>query len=402
MKQVIGIVLAGGHGKRLYRLTDRETKPALIFGGKYRIIDMVMNNLVHSEIAMIKVLVQAHSQSLIQHVGKCWTSDPLRENFIDCVPAQMKVGGEWYRGTADAVYQNLDIIRDDDRFSDAAIFAGDQIFIMDVRQMYTFHQQKNSVFTIAAIPVPVTHDCSQFGVIRVNEEGRVMGFIEKSSAPPPEIPGKPGYALVSMGNYLARIPELAEALQEDAEDELSAHDFGKDVIPKLLEAGAPIFAYDFSTNSIPGVHSVYWEDVGTLPAYLRANIDLTGGNSKLDTDNPYWPLRTFSEHTPPAKVMCGGELCDALISGGCVIDGGRVTRSVLSHRAMILPGAELEEVVTFPNVVVGRNAKIRHTILHKKVRVPDGMMIGYDVTADRKRGFFVGDGVTIVTADMLK
>jgi len=398
MKNVIAVVLAGGMGRRLRELTAKEAKPALMFGGKYRIIDFSLNNLVNSEISVIKVLVQAHSQKLVEHISGFWVSDPLRGNFIDIVPPQMKTGGEWYQGTADAVFQNLDIICDGDKFSDVAIFSGDHVFNMDARQMYYFHNKVNSDFTISSIPMPITEDLSQFGIIKVENDGRICGFIEKSKDRYPEIPWLPGYAFISMGIYLAKTDKLIKALIDDSEDERSGHDFGKDVIPLMLERGYRMYAYDFRTNEIKGVKNVYWRDVGTIKSYFDTNIELTGRTSNLDLDNKNWPLRTFSDYTPPAKITGGGQLDNALLSGGCLIDGGMVKKSVLSYRVKVMAGATLERSVVFPNVEIGRGAKVRNAILHNKVKIPPGIEIGFSEVVDKGRGFYVEDGITVVTA----
>lgn len=395
MKDVIGIILAGGKGERLWPLTATRTKPAVPFGGKYRIIDFVMNNFVNSEIKIIKILTQVHSQSLQEHINRFWVSNPLMGQYIDIVPAQMKISKDWYKGTADAVYQNLDIIEQADHFSTVAIFAGDHIFKMDITQMYDFHKKKKSEFTISVVAFPTSEAKGNFGVIEINKNFKVVGFEEKPEHPK-EIPGRPGYCFVSMGNYLAERKSLRKILHQDAEMEGSSHDFGKDVIPLMLKKGGKIFSYDFSTNFVPGQEEVYWRDVGTLKAFWDANMDLKAVSPKLSLYSRSWPLRTFPDYTPPAKTILGGKLEDSLISGRCIISGGEVRGSVLSHNVLVEKGAEVIDSVLFADVAIHEGARVRNAIVDKGVVIPRGMSIGFSEEDDLNKGLTVVDGITVV------
>ena len=395
MKDVIGVIMAGGRGKRLWPLTEERTKPAVPFGGKYRIIDFVMNNFVNSEIGNIIILTQVRSQSLNEHISRFWTSNPLRGQYIDIVPAQMKISDEWYKGTADAVFQNLDIIAHSDQYSVAAIFAGDHIFKMDVAQMYDFHKKKKSQFTISVMAVPVSEAAGNLGVIEVGKNFSIIGFEEKPDYPK-EIPNKPGHCFVSMGNYLAEIEYLSAILKVDAMMEDSSHDFGKDVIPFMLKSRDNVCAYDFSTNVILGQEDVYWRDVGTIKAFWEANMDLKSVSPNLDLYNRSWPLRTFPDYTPPAKIILGGKIDNSLVSGRCIINGGKVKGSVLSHNVMVEKDAVVTDSVIFSDVVIEERAQIRNAIIDKEVVVPKGMHIGFSKKDDLEKGLSVIDGITVV------
>jgi glucose-1-phosphate adenylyltransferase len=396
MKDVIGVIMAGGKGERLWPLTKIRAKPAVPFGGKYRIIDFVMNNFVNSEIGNIMVLTQARSQSLNDHISRFWISNPLRGQYIDIVPAQMKISDEWYKGTADAVFQNLDIIAHNNQFSVAAIFAGDHIFKMDIAQMYDFHKKKNAQFTISVLTVPVSGAAGNLGVVEVDNDFRVVGFEEKPEHPK-EIPGKPGYCFVSMGNYLAEIIYLSEILKADAKKKDSSHDFGKDAIPFMLKRRGKVYAYDFSTNVIPGQEEIYWRDVGTIKAFWEANMDLRSVTPQLNLYDRSWPLRTFPDYTPPAKTILGGKLDDSLVSGRCIISGGTVKDSVLSQNVLVKQDAIITDSVIFSDVVIEEGARIRNAIVDKEVTVPPGMHIGFSKEEDLEKGLSVVDGITIVS-----
>lgn len=393
MKGVIGIILAGGRGERLEPLTLFRAKPGVPFGGKYRIIDFVMNNFLNSDIQVIKVLIQSRSQSLKQHIERLYPSVPQYRYFIDTVPAQQKTGDEWYEGTADAVYQNLDLLEAQD-FQVAAIFAGDHIFKMDVRQMYREHIDKDSDFTIAAVAVEVEKAAGQLGVIEVDSNYQVVGFEEKPEKPK-EIPGRPGWCFSSMGNYLADIPLLSLMLHEDSIDESSKHDFGKNIIPTMLKKGISVFAYDFSQNRIPGQICTYWRDVGRIGEFWAANMDLRNLNPELNLYNPFWPIRTFPDNTPPAKLVCKPDADNFILSGGCVITGGKITGSVLGQN-VIVENATVEDCVIFPSVVIREGAHLKKCIVDKKVLVPKGVQVGFSEEDDKARGLTVKDGITII------
>ena len=394
MNNVIAIVLAGGRGERLRPLTNERAKPAVPFGGGNRIIDFVMNSLVNSGVSDIKVLTQVLSQSLNIHINHFWTSDPLRRQYIDVVPAQMKMGEDWYKGTADAVYQNLNFLLWKD-FPLTAIFAGDHILKIDVKQMKGFHLSSNSKFTVCAMPVPVEEAAGNFGVIQVDESGRIIDFEEKPEYPK-EIPGRPGFCYASMGIYFADTEYLSEILKKDADIDGSSHDFGKDVVPFIVKNKGRIFAYDFSSNKVPGQDRLYWRDVGTIKAYWEANMDLRNISPQLSLYGKGWPLRTSPNSMPASKFTLGGSSPDSLVSNGCIISGGVVDRSVLSPNVRVERGAYVKDSVIFSSVIIEGDAKVRNAIIDKGVVVPSGMEIGFSSELDLERGLTVQDGITVV------
>lgn len=404
--RVLGMILAGGQGSRLYPLTAKRAKPSVPFGARYRIIDFVLNNFLNSGIHSIYVLTQFKAQSLTEHVQRHWRFGGMLEDFfILLVPAQMyryeELGPVWYRGTADAIYQNLHLINN--HKSDAvAIFGGDHIFKMNVAHMIEYHADNRADLTIAAYPVPI-EQASRFGVLQVDENWRLVGFQEKPKEPT-SIPGDPGWALVSMGNYLFRTEALVELLEHDAREQNSSHDFGKDVIPRALVEGYRIQVYDFKRNPIPGQSgpNTYWRDVGTLDAYFEASMDLVAVTPEFDLFNPEWPLRAANFNSPPAKFVheAGsrtGQSFNSLIAGGTIISGGTVRESVIFRRNRINSYALVERSILFDEVEVGRYAKLKNVIVDKNVRIPPNTTIGYDHEADRARGFTVTpEGIVVV------
>ncbi len=396
MNDVMGIILAGGAGERLKPLTAVRAKPAVPFGGKYRIIDFVLNNLINSGIQNVKILVQTLSQPLINHVSTMWPSAPMYNYFVQCIPAQKRMGEEWYKSTADAVYQNLNIFRDNPLFRRVAIFSGDHVFKMDASQLDRFHLDKGADFTISAMAVPA-EQASRFGIIEVDGTGRVIGFQEKPQHDPREIPGRPGFCLTSMGNYLANIPQLIEAVSEDAKVLQSSHDFGKDVIPFMLKQGLRMFAYDFGENRIPGEKHVYWRDVGTIKSYWEATMDLVSIEPEINLYNPLWPVKTSPDFMPPAKwVMRQSLLDNAIVSGGCVVTQAEISSSVLSQMVRVEKNALVRDSVIFADVVIGEGAKVQRAIIDKNVFVPPHTRIGYSAEEDLARGLTVKDGITVV------
>jgi glucose-1-phosphate adenylyltransferase len=395
MNDLLGIVLAGGAGERLKPLTTVRAKPAVPFGGKYRIIDFVLNSMINSGIRNIKLLVQTLSQPLINHVSTMWPSAPVYNYFVQCIPAQKRMGEQWYKSTADAVYQNLNIFRDNPCFKRVAIFSGDHIFKMDASQFDSFHRAKGADFTISAMVIEKA-DASRFGIIEVDQHGRVIGFEEKP-AHPREMPGRPGYCLTSMGNYIANIPSLIEMVCEDAGVEKSSHDFGKDIIPYMLKKGLGVYAYDFSENYVPGEDHIYWRDVGTIKSYWEANMDLVSLEPELNLYNQLWPVKTTPDFTPPAKLVMRQSLIDnAIISGGGIITQAEVSNSVLSQRVRVEKNATVRESVVFSGVTVCEGAKVRKAIIDKNVTIPPNTRIGYSAEEDEARGFRVVDGITVV------
>jgi len=400
--KVLGIVLAGGKGTRLYPLTRERAKPAVPFGGKYRIIDFVLSNFVNSGIHSIYVLTQFLSQSLLQHLSEGWqVSGLLKSHFIINVPAQMRSENEsWYRGTADAIYQNMNLIEQSDPHL-VAIFGADHIYRMNVAAMIDFHRAKRADVTVAAIPVARSH-AHEFGVIEVDEEGRIVAFHEKNPNAP-TMPGDPHRVYASMGNYIFSTPTLLELLTADAKTPGSHHDFGKDILPRLA-GKAPMYAYNFESNRIPGEveDSVpYWRDVGTIEAYYEANMDLNNVKPDLNLYNREWPVRSTSYPDPPAKFVFEeegrrGEALDSIVSGGCILSGGLVRKSILGRGVHVHAGAEVEGCVIMDNCDIGRRAKLRRAILDKNISIPEDTTIGYDLEADRGRGWHVTESGIVV------
>ena len=401
---VLGMIMAGGEGSRLHSLTQERAKPAVYFGGKYRIIDFVLNNFINSGIFKIKVLTQFKSDSLIKHLTAGWNLNRMLGQYIDPVPAQMRTGKKWYQGTADAVFQNINLI-EDEAPDYVAVFGADHIYKMDISRMLNFHRQVGAVATVCAIPRPI-EAASSFGIIEVDQSGRMIGFEEKPKKPKP-IPGNPGKALVSMGNYIFNKKFLVRELFNDASLTASSHDFGKDVIPKIFPE-YPIYVYDFSNNSIPGdlpEQCMYWEDVGTLETYFAANMTLRDVVPEINLYNEFWPIRTAPAQSPPAKFIFDGEgdekrrgeAIDSIVSGGCIISGGRVLRSVLSRGVRVHSLAQVEDCIIFPDVDIGAKARIKRCIIDRGVTIDTGDIIGYDPEKDRKR-FYVSDTGIVVIA----
>lgn len=398
--RVLGMILAGGEGRRLAPLTSDRAKPAVPFGGRYRIIDIVLSNFVNSGIHRIKILTQYKSASLEEHVARSWRLSPMLDNFIETLPAQQRTGISWFRGSADAVYQTSHVIRDDTP-DHTVIFGGDHVYKMDIRQMFAHHLTNEADLTVAAIPFP-REEATDFGVIEADEAGRILAFHEKVKDPP-TMPGRPEMSLVSMGNYIFRTPPLLDALNADASLESSAHDFGKDVVPWMIKNGKKVIFYDFRTGIVPGEESDnhYWRDIGTLDAYWHAQMDLVAIKPAFNLYNHRWPIRTGINHDPPAKFVFreegrAGIATDSLVSLGCIISGGRIHRSVLSNRVRVNSFAEIDESVLFENVVIGRHAKIRRAIVDKDVEIPAGARIGYDLDEDRKKWFVSDEGIVVI------
>ncbi len=400
--RVLAFVLAGGKGTRLYPLTKERAKPAVPFGGKYRIIDFVLSNLINSGIYSIYVLIQFRSQSLLQHLRDGWQfSGVLSNHFIIPVPAQMRSPGEtWYQGTADAIYQNLNLI--EQSAPDVVAICGfDHIYRMNIREMIKYNQRRNADVTVAAIPVP-RHMAAEFGVIEADGEGRIVGFYEKR-ANAPTMPGDPERVYASMGNYIFSTSALLRELERDAADENSSHDFGRDVLPSRLGRSA-MYSYNFAENRIPGEppgKPAYWRDVGTIEAYYEANMDLRAVDPALNLYNRQWPLRTASYATPPAKFVFDeegrrGQAIDSVVSGGSILSGGLVRNSVIGRNVRVHSGAVVEDSIIFDNCDIGRRARIRRAILDKNVRIPPDTTIGYDLEADRRKYHVTESGIVVV------
>jgi glucose-1-phosphate adenylyltransferase len=400
--QVLVMVLAGGEGRRLFPLTLDRAKPAVPFGGRYRIIDIVLSNFVNSGLSRIKVLTQYKSASLEEHIARNWRLAPILDQYIEAIPAQQRTGKTWYRGSADAVWQCQHVI-DDEQPELVCIFGGDHVYKMDVRQMILFHQEVKADATVAAIPVPV-HEARDFGVLEVGEGGRIVAFHEKVENPP-TMPGNEKMCLASMGNYVFGPDVLLRELGEDENLAESRHDFGHDILPRLVRKGGGVYAYDFATNKVPGEeepHNGYWRDIGTIDAYWEAQMDLIEIHPQFNLYNFKWPIRTSATHDPPAKFVFRDEAqarvgiaTDSMVSHGCIISGGRIHRSVLGVGCRVNSFSEVEDSVLFEGVQVGRHAKVRRAIIDKDVEIPAGTIIGFDREADRQR-FFVTDAGTVV------
>jgi glucose-1-phosphate adenylyltransferase len=400
--RVLVMVLAGGEGRRLGPLTHDRAKPAVPFGGRYRIIDIVLSNFVNSGLHKIKVLTQYKSASLEEHIARAWRLSPMLDNFIETIPAQQRTGKSWFKGSADAVFQTQHIITDEHP-EHVCIFGGDHVYKMDMRQMLAQHLDKHADVTVAGIPVPRL-EARQFGVIEADDQGRIVAFHEKVPDPPP-MPGKPHLALASMGNYIFNTKELLTTLEEDAANEQSAHDFGRDIIPMMVRKGKRVQIYDFETNRVPGEDegNAYWRDIGTTDAYWAAQMDLIAVQPAFNLYNQSWPIRTGMSHDPPAKFVFREEwnarvgiATESLVSLGCIISGGRIHRSVLSNRCRVNSFSHVEESVLFENVVIGRHAKIRRAIIDKDVEVPAHAEIGYNLEEDRKRWYVSEGGIVVI------
>jgi len=401
MMEVLGVVLAGGRGERLFPLTKDRAKPSVPFGGKYRIIDFVLSNFVNSGIHAIYVLTQFKAQSLMEHLQEGWQiSDFFGERFITAVPAQMRTGTDWYQGTADSVYQNLYLIeRHNPRL--VAVFGADHVYRMNIRQMVKEHLEKGAEATVAALPVDA-EEASHFGVIEVNNEWRVIGFEEKPASPK-SIPGEPTHALASMGNYLFNTEVLIRALNADAANPSSEHDFGRDILPALL-SGNKLYAYDFRKNRIPvalkGEEASYWRDVGTIEAYYEANMDLRAVDPSFNLYNRSWPVRTVGYGDPPAKFVFDeharrGEAINSVVGEGTIISGSVIRGSVIGRNVRIHSYCVIEDSIIMDWVEIGRGCRIRRTIIDKSNIISPGTEIGYDPGKDRE-GYFVSEGGIVV------
>ncbi|HEY3444735.1 MAG TPA: glucose-1-phosphate adenylyltransferase [Myxococcales bacterium] len=408
MARLLAMVLAGGRGERLDPLTRDRAKPAVPFGGRYRLVDFVLSNFANSGVLQIKVLTQYKSDSLNTHLTRTWRLSEILGHYVQPVPAQMRTGAEWFKGSADAIYQNLNLITDENP-EFVFIFGADQVCRFDVRQMLKFHRESGADCTVAALPVPRAM-APEVGVIEVDAKGRVLGFVEK---PKPEaaktLPGDPARCLASMGNYIFSADALVREIIRDAARADSAHDFGQSIIPEMT-AGQKVFAYDFLQNRIPGQTEKergYWRDVGTIDAYYQANIDLTAIDPVFNLYNEQWPVFGAQHHHAPAKFVFNdpshdrvGHATDSLISEGCIVSGGHVHKSVLSPRVRINSFSYVEDSILFENVVVGRSARVRRAIVDKNVEIPAGTTIGFNLEEDRRRFFVTEGGVVVIPKGM--
>jgi glucose-1-phosphate adenylyltransferase len=377
--RVLAFILAGGKGERLYPLTRERGKPAVPFGGKYRIIDFVLSNFVNSGVYALYVLVQYKAQSLIEHLRNAWRLGGLPDHFVIVVPPQMRWGETWYQGTADAVYQNLNLLLD---FAPdmVAIFGSDHIYRMDITQMLAFAQERRADITVAALPVPVSQ-ASSFGIIATEADGRIVRFEEKPASPTP-MPGDPTRCLASMGNYLFTREVLVDALIEDARRSTD-HDFGRTILPELVPH-TRVYAYNFLDNALPGIQPYeevgYWRDVGTIEAYWQAHMDLLGRTPKFELANRSWPIHTAPYRGPSARIV-DGTIVDCQLGEGSIIDGATVRRSILGRDVRLLPGAVVDESVLLDHTVVGAGARLRRVIADRYNVIEDGTRLGVDGSA---------------------
>jgi glucose-1-phosphate adenylyltransferase len=394
-ERILAMIMAGGKGERLYPLTRERTKPAIPFGGRYRIIDFVLSNFVNSGILSIYVLVQYKAQSLIEHLRMAWrTGGLLPDHFITVVPPQMRIGEMWYRGTADAVLQNLNLI-EDFRPDLIAIFGADHIYRMNVNQMVAFHREAGADVTVAARPVPLS-EARDFGVLEVDRTGRITDFVEKPATPRP-MPDRANRAYVSMGNYLFSRETLIQTLLADAQRN-TQHDFGKTIIPELFPT-TRVFAYDFQQNEVPGLkpyeESQYWRDVGTLETYWRAHMDLLGEAPRFDLDNQRWPIRTGHYHLPPARIL-GGDIENAQIGEGSLIKRAAIQNSILGRGVWVNEGAVIEDSIVMDFVSVGKGARLRRAIVDRFNIIAADQEIGLDPEVDRTRYHVDPSGLVVI------
>jgi glucose-1-phosphate adenylyltransferase len=404
LRSTYAIVLAGGRGQRLMQLTDHRAKPAVAFAGNLRVIDFTLSNCINSGIRRVSVLTQYKAQSLIRHVTRAWSFlDAGRDEFVDVVPAQQQIGAAWYCGTADAVYQNLGLLRAAGA-AHVLVLAGDHVYKMDYGRLVAEHVRRGADVTIASIRVPLGQ-ASELGIMCVDRESRVTAFAEKPCAPP-AAPGRPGMALASMGIYVFDAGYLSRELRRDAGEAASCHDFGSDILGRACDR-ARVFAHDFADSAVDARADMppYWRDVGTLDAYWEAGMDLVRAEPPLDLHDAAWPIRGLQESLPPsrfatARTSGGVTATQCLVAGGCIVDG-TVRRSTLFSRVRVGAGSLVEDALLLPGVTVGRNAVVRRAIVDEGCTLPDGIRIGVHADEDRARFTVTDKGVTLVTAGML-
>lgn len=405
--RTVGLVLAGGRGSRLAELTDKRAKPAVYFGGKFRIIDFALSNCINSGIRRIGVLTQYKSHSLLRHLQRGWNFLRGEANeFIDLLPAQQRVNeAYWYRGTADAVYQNIDILKSYGP-EYILILAGDHVYKMDYSLMLLDHVESGSRCTVGCIEVP-RMEATALGVMHIDENRRVTAFLEKPKDPPP-IPGKPDRALGSMGIYVFNADYLYELLAQDLADENSQHDFGKDIIPRVVREDN-VLAHPLNLSSVPYAtrDRPYWRDVGTVDAFWAANLDLASDMPELNIYDREWPIWTYQEQLPPAKFVPDirgnhGVTANVLASGGCIVSGSVLRDAVLFSSVRVHSGCTITQAVIMPGTEIGRNCRLTKVVIDRGCNIPDGMVIGEDAEMDGKRFHRTGNGVVLVTCEMLE
>ncbi|MGL6121464.1 MAG: glucose-1-phosphate adenylyltransferase [Shewanella sp.] len=402
-RETYALILAGGRGSRLHELTEWRAKPALYFGGKFRIIDFPLSNCINSGIRRVGVVTQYKSHSLIRHVMRGWGhfKKELGES-VEILPASQRFSDNWYQGTADAVFQNIDIIRHElPKY--VMVLSGDHIYRMDYAGLLAAHAESGADMTVSCLEVPIAEAAGAFGVMEVDEDMRILGFEEKPLQPKPS-PDNPEICLASMGNYVFNTEFLFDQLKKDSLNESSERDFGKDIIPAIIEKHN-VFGYRFKSD-VPN-EQAYWRDVGTLDSFWQANMELLSPSPALNMYDAKWPIWTFQEQLPPAKFVFDddgrrGMALDSIVSSGCIVSGATVRRSVLFNEVRICSYSLVEDSVVLPDVVVLRNCKIKNAILDRGCIIPEGMVIGYNHDHDRAKGFRVSEkGITLVTREML-
>ncbi|MDT8363100.1 MAG: glucose-1-phosphate adenylyltransferase [Nitrosomonas sp.] len=403
-RNTLALILAGGRGTRLKNLTDWRAKPAVPFGGKFRIIDFALSNCVNSGVRRIGVVTQYKSQSLIRHIQRGWSFlDGRFKEFVELLPAQQRTEETWYKGTADAIFQNLDILRNYNP-EYVLILGGDHIYKMDYGRLLADHAETQADLTVACIEAPIS-EASAFGVMAVDDTWRIIDFSEKPENPSP-IPGQPDKALVSMGIYVFNAKFLYDHLVQDHDASASLHDFGHDIIPQLVK-NAQVYAHRFQRSCVSTMPDTpYWRDVGTVNAYWEANIDLTTVTPDLNLYDEDWPIWTYQEQLPPAKFVFDdsdrrGQALDSMVSGGCIISGSTVRRSLLFSNVQVRSFSTIEDCVILPNVDIGRHARLRRVVIEKNCVIPEGMVAGFDADEDKKRFHVTQEGVTLITPEML-
>jgi glucose-1-phosphate adenylyltransferase len=407
-RRTLALVLAGGRGSRLMDLTNNRAKPAVHFGGKFRIIDFALSNCLNSGMRRIGVITQYKSHSLLRHLQRGWSFMRNEMNeFVDLLPAQQRVNEEqWYQGTADAIYQNLDIIRNSTPPDYVVVLAGDHIYKMDYSIMLADHVESGRGATVGCIEVS-REEAKGFGVMAIDENRHITAFVEKPADPPP-MPGNPEMSLASMGIYIFSADYLYRLLEEDADDPKSSHDFGKDIIPRAVADGQAL-AHPFGMSAIanPPYSRPYWRDVGTVEAYWAANLDLASITPELNMYDGDWPIWTYQEQLPPAKFVHNeadgrrGEAVNSLVSGGCIVSGARVLHSVLFSNVLVRSWSQIENAVVLPDVQINRHCRIKNAVIDRRCKLPEGLVVGEDAELDAKRFYRSPNGVVLVTRDML-
>lgn len=404
-RNTLALILAGGRGSRLHNMTDWRAKPAVPFGGKFRIIDFPLSNCVNSGVRRIGVVTQYKAQSLIRHIQRGWSFlDGRFKEFVELLPAQQRTEETWYQGTADAVFQNLDILRNHDP-GYVLILGGDHIYKMDYSKLLDEHIQKGADMSIACLEVSL-EEARAFGVMAVDEQWRITNFTEKPENPA-IIPGQPDRALASMGIYVFNSQFLFEQLVRDHDDNASTHDFGKDIIPYLVNSQYRVYAHRFTNSCVNMTLGVpYWRDVGTIDAYWEANIDLTTVTPDLNLYDEDWPIWTYQEQLPPAKFVFDddnrrGQALDSMVSGGCIISGATIRRSLLFSNVQVRSFGVIEDSVILPNVDIGRHARLRNVVVEKNCIIPEGLRVGFNAEEDGKRFHVTKKGITLITPERL-